>query len=276
LLRHESISDPQTPSLETLSAQSLELHGAIWQARQYIGVLVSWAWWVSLWLISLGALALAYFFFPTVYWISLVGYLDLTGWGVIFVGLAPRALLSSRKANRLVRAWEETILPFVYTVTFELLPYSGPDREHDIWDRYKSIYQDLSKAESKGVIEVVARVLGFSGVEFNAKIRFLSKRHAFNIASSIGFTRRLFVRRLEQSAPVTRIQLREFKEEIEDGIKFIDKQWDNIIGVFSPAGFEQDAVDYAQSEAGLVYGDFSMDLVQETETGYRVVQVRSV
>jgi hypothetical protein len=270
------VPEPAVLSSDAFPAASLQMHEAIWHARKDIEEVLGWAKWASIWLLSLGALAVAYVFFRTyTIWIEVGGLADLFIGGAVFVITAVGVLRSSWKAEKLVQDWEDSVLPFLYSVKFELLPYSGPDREHDIWERYQSIYRNLSKADPKSLTTAWARFFSNSTLKFNDTVKGTKKRlYPFNLYCSIGDTWGLFVRRFEQATPVSKAQIETLKAELEDRRKrFGQSNW--VIGVFSSSGFQPEAVEYAQSDEGWIKGDFPLDLIQETATGYRVIWVES-
>jgi hypothetical protein len=270
------VPDPPEPGLDSLPAASLQIQDAIWHARRDIEGVLGWAKWASLWLISLGALAVAYAFFRNVtIWIEVAGLADLLIGGVIFVATAFGVFYSSWKAQRLVQDWEDSMLPFLYTVKFELLPYAGPDREHDIWQRYMSIYRDLTRADPSWKTSAWRRFWTNSTLKFNEEVKGTKKsRHRFSVYCYVGDAWGLFVRRFEQPAAVTKAQLEELKREIEDRRKRTSETH-CIIGAFASAGFSPDAVEFAKSDEGLINKEYPIDLIRETETGYAVEWVES-
>lgn len=252
------------------------MHEAFWHARKDIELVLDWAKWASVWLITLGGLAVAYVFLRTwTIWVEVAGLADLLIGGLIFVATAFGVLWSSRKAVKVVEEWRETVLPFLYTVKFELLPYAGPDREHDIWQRYKSIYKDFSRADPESLRTAWARFWTISTLKFNEEVKGTKKaRHRFSVYSYVGDSWGLFVRRFDQSDLVSRAQLETFKQEIEDRRKR-SSEHNCVVGAFSKSGFQPDAIEYVQSDEGEINKEFSMDLIRETGTGYAVVWVSS-
>lgn len=268
--------EPPEQRLDSLPAASLQIHDAIWHARKDIERVLGWAKWASLWLISLGALAVAYVFFRYLtIWIEVVGLADLLIGGAIFVATAFGVFYSSWKAQRLVQDWEDSMLPFLYAVKFELLPYAGPDREHDIWQRYMSIYRDFTRADPAWKSSAWRRFWTNSTLKFNEELKGTKKsRHRFSVYCYVGDTWGLFVRRLEQSTPVSKSQLEELKREVEDRRKR-SSETHCIAGAFTTSGFAPEAIAFAQSEDGLINHEYPIDLIRETETGYAVEWVES-
>jgi hypothetical protein len=252
------------------------MHESFWHARRDLDRVLNWAKWASAWLISLGVLAVAYVFlwYRTI-WVEVAGLADLLIGGVIFVATAFGVLWSSRKASRVLDEWREAVLPFLYTVKFELLPYSGPDREHDIWNRYRSIFKDFNRADPESRLTAWARFWNVSTLKFNEEVKGTRKqRHRFSVYCYVGDSWGLFVRRFDQLDPVSRAQLESYKKEIEDRRKR-SSETTIVVGAFSKTGFQPEAVEYAQSEAGEVGKEYPIDLIRETETGYSVVWVSS-
>lgn len=262
----------------SLPAASLQIHEELWHVREDLRGVLEWATLASIWLISLGGLALAYVFTPRGSYVGgfvdVAGLLDLVLGGFAFVGTSVWVLLRSRRTDRNVEDWVEGMLPFLYQVKFELLPYAGPDREHDIWARFKSIYRDLAEADSPSLDARFARRLGTRALRFHEEVKGRKARHTFDLYASVGQERGLFVRRFAQAAPVTRAQLENLKSEVEDRVKR-SAQDSCVVAAVAVGGFEPGAVTYAQSDEGCIMGDFPMDLIQETETGYRIVSVES-
>ena len=252
------------------------MNEAFWHARRDLERVLDWAKWAAAWLISLGGLAMAYVFLRTwTIWVEVVGLADLLIGGFIFVATAFGVLWSSRKAGKVVEDWQEIVLPFLYTVKFELLPYSGPDREHDIWERYKSIYKDFSRADPEYLRNPWNRFWTNGAVKFNDEAKGTKKRrYRFSVYSYVGDSWGLFVRRYDQPEPVSKAQLLTLKVEVEDRRKHASET-NCVIGAFSTHGFRLDAIEFTQSDEGRVAKDFTIDLIQETDTGYAVVWVSS-
>jgi hypothetical protein len=270
------VAEEPHSGLDALPAASLQMHEAFWHARRDIERVLDWAKWTSAWLISLGILAVAYVFlwYRTI-WIEVAGLADLLIGGAIFVATAFGVLWSSRKATRVVEEWREAVLPFLYTVKFELLPYSGPDREHDIWNRYRSIYKDFTRADPESLRTAWARFWTNSTLKFKEEVKGTKKRrHVFSVYCYVGDSWGLFVRRFDQADPVSKGQLESFKSEIEDRRKR-SSETTIVVGAFSKAGFQPEAIEYAQSDEGAINKSFPIDLIQETDTGYSVVWVSS-
>lgn len=259
-----------------MPAASLQMHEAFWNARRDLELVLEWAKWAAVWLISLGGFAVAYvFLIRWRIWVGLAGLGDLLIGGAIFVATAFGVLWSSRKAGKVVEEWRETVLPFLYTVKFELFPYAGPDREHDIWRRYESIYKDFTRADPETPRTTWARFWSNSALRFNDEVKGTKKtHHRFSIYSYVGDSWGLFVRRFDQPDPISKSQLEQFKNEVEDRRKRASERT-CVIGAFSKSGFQPDAIDYAQSEAGEIEKEFPIDLIRETDTGYSVVWVSS-
>lgn len=269
-------TEPPTPS--SLPAASLQIHEELWHARKDLREALAWTKFASIWLISLGALSVAALIvrsstLPGAI-VDAIGLSDLILGGLLFVGTSPVVLFRSIRAQRRVEEWIDSTLPFLYRVKFELLPHSGPDRAHDIWERYKSIYRDLAPADSPGFSARIGRRLGNTLLKFGSEIRGKTSRHLFTVYATVGTDRGLFVRRFESDAPVGRADLEAFKAEVEDRLKRA-KEGSCVVGAFSRAGFSNEAVAFVQGEKALVDGDYPIDLIRETESGYEIVWVES-
>jgi hypothetical protein len=268
------VSESPPAGMTALPAASLDVHDRIWHARDDFERVLNWGIWTSIWLLSLGALGVAFIWFHSNSAYQVVALLDLIVGGLIFVGWSVRTLWISIRARRQLLDWEGAILPFLYKVKFELLPITGADRAHDIWERYKSIYQDLTEIESRSLSARINLRLGSSALKFGTAIKGAKGRHVFDIYGATFGKRTLFVRRFDQGSPVTRGQLSEFKEEIEDRLKRVDEHI-CVVGAFSRGGFEPDAISFVQDDSSLVDKSYPIDLIRETETGYAIVFVDS-
>jgi len=261
-------------SLNALPAGSLDIHDRIWHARDDLERVLVWGIWTSIWLLSLGALAVAYIWFRSQPVYELIALLDLIIGGIAFVGWSVRTLWISVRARRLLIDWEEAILPFLYHIKFEMFPFVGTDRARDIWERYKSIYQDLAEIESGTVRARINLRLGSSALKFRSEVKGLKERHTFDIYGATFGKRTLFVRRFEQTSPVTKKQLASFKSEIEDRLKRVNEHI-CIVGAFANSGFDADALVYVEEDESLIQKEYPIDLILETENGYSVVFVDS-
>lgn len=260
--------------LPALPAASLDVHDRIWHSRDDLKRVLSWGIWTSVWLLSLGGLAVAFLWFHAYLTYQATALLDLIVGGVFFVTWSVRTLWISVRARRRLLDWEDAILPFLYRVKFELLPYVGTDRARDIWERYKSVYQDLSEIESKSLAARINLRLGRSELKFGSVIKGKKEKHTFDIYGATFGQRTLFVRRFDQETQVTQDQLERFKGEVEDRLKRVEEHI-CVVGAFSRAGFGPDAISYVEDEKNRVDESYPIDLIRETDTGYAVVFVDS-
>jgi len=235
-------------------------------ARGHILKILSWAFWAVMWLLSLGILA-----FATVYYSPLYPYLLLdllVGGIVVAVFGAVFAFIPSRKAVAVIEEWEDAMLPFIYTIKFELLPVMGSDRLIDVWNRYKGIYRAFT---DENVPSSGSRFLDSTKLRYNYQARGKKERHTFAIyASNSDFV--LMVRRFAAEEPVGRGDIARLKEEAEDVLDRVNPD-DFRVGAFSRSGFTEDAIAFCKSEEGRILEGPAIDLVRETETGYAIVFV---
>lgn len=268
------MNDALSAGQTALPAASLDVHDKIWHARDDFEKVLNWGIWTSIWILILAGLGVAFIWLHASFVYQTVALLVLIIGGLVFAIWSVRTLWISIRARRRLLDWEDAILPFLYRVKFELFPFTGTDRAHDIWERYKSIYQDLAEIESRSLSARFSRWLGSSALKFNKEIKGSKKRHTFDIYGATYGKRTLFVRRFDQSTPVTGAQLSEFKSEIEDRLKRIDEHI-CIIGAFSAGGFAADALSFVEDDANLVDKDYPIDLIRETDNGYSIVWVDS-
>ena len=268
------MAESEVSGVGALSAAALQLNRELGNARTEIESAMGWTRAASVWLVSVGALTLLYFLYPSIRILSLLVLLDLVVGGACFVATAFWILRLYRASQRRVEAWEVTFLPLLYRVKFELLPYSGADRLHDAWDRYKSVYRDLSWADPRSDNGAREKPLRKTVLRFETEVPGSDGTHPFGIYCSVGTERGFFARRYEQSVPVSRSQLEVLKSDVEDARKKFGER-KCVVAALSPADFEPEAIEFALSPEGYVEGRFPLDLIHEATTGFTVVSVGS-
>lgn len=213
---------------------------------------------------SLGALALGVLFYRPIYTYL---FLDLLLGGIL-VALTGSilAIFPSRKAAAAIEDWENKMLPFVYSVNFELLPVTNSNRLIDIWERYKGIYRSFTDLR---VPSTGSRFYDSLTLKYNYEVKGKKERHKFDIyAVTEGFL--LMVRRIDHDKPVSRDEIYNLKKEVEDVLQRASPS-DFRVGVFSRSGFDEDAVTFCKSDEGKIDDGPSADLIRETASGYAVV-----
>jgi hypothetical protein len=256
---------PETP-LDAFPASSIQVHQDLWESSEVISDVFEWAFWASVWLVSLPIIFLVSLFFHQVqFW----AYLDLFGGGALFVAGGVLTILKSFRARRVMERWESRMTPFFYAVKFDLLPMQGPSREEDIWKRYQSLFRSLASVGKPSWFP-----LSTSGkVEFNADVKGKKGKHRFNLRARADNGMLLLVRRFQLEAPVGRDDLQKLRDDAADVVRYEGPK-NHVVAAFSASGFTPEAIEFAQSEESLVQ-DAWVDLVRETPTGYRVVSVPS-
>jgi hypothetical protein len=266
--------DSEDPGLAVLSAASLRIDEDLGTGRTDLEGALGWTRAASWWLISLGILAVVYVLYPHSRVVELLAVLDLAVGGMCFAATAFWILRLHRRSQHRAEDWEASFLPLLYRVKFEMLPYSGTDRLHDAWERYKSVYRDLSWADTKSAPGKRRRPLLKAMLKFHGEVTGAKAPHSFDVYCSIGSERGFFARRFDQSVPVSKSQLEVLKADVEDVRKRFGER-KCIVAALSPADFEPGAVEYALSEEGRVDGKFPLDLIQEAGTGFTVVSAAS-
>jgi hypothetical protein len=274
-------------SSRSLAPTTLGLHEELWEARNRIKGVVSWARAVALWLVTVAILGvflvflpisgvnlfgvsvkvsvLGGFFFLT---LALVSYLTA---GMVVFGLTSVLVLrDARSARRVLTRWEREMLPFFYAVKFEMLPVSESDREVDIWKRYQSLFPEQSRLEIHRILGSPQTMPVSWRVRLREAVRGKSGEHFFHIFGQASDELLLLVRRFPADRTVDARDVEALKDEAED---VLERQHAEqvVVGAFSPRGFSPDAVEVARSSRGLVLGRFPIGLVKETDRGYSVV-----
>src|SRR5580658_8492321 len=251
-------------SLDSLPAASLQIHEELWNAGEKISGVLSWAQAVAVWLVSL----------PVVFGFSLAwkqvltyAYLDLFAGGAIFVVTGALTVVEAHRAKAVLDEWEERMLPFFYTVKFELLPVQESTREQDIWKRYQSLYESLPRSDKTGTLMIG----GSTKVQFNAEVKGKKGKHDFAIFGRKDTEMVLLVKRYSGELPVGLEQIRLLRDEAEDVIRYLRPD-NHVVAAFSRSGFTNEAIEFAKSEDSMV-NDAWIDLVQETQSGYKVISV---
>jgi len=263
---------------DSLPAASIEVHERLWHAVSDIDGVLVWTQWVSVWLFSLAILGFLSIYFSLA---RLVGLLDLIFGGILFVITAAGNLVTSRKARRLLDEWDEAMLPFLYSVKFEMLPVTETPRERDIWDRYKSLHRNLRMAEKSDPISRAFRRTApgkffiTSELKFNSNVKGRKTSPEFNVYAKAEDKVVLFVRRFGGSAPTSRIELEQLESDVQDCLKRRNAD-EVLVGAFSAAGFSPEAIAFANSDEHLIAEEFDLDLVEEKGNGYRVVPLASI
>ena len=238
----------------------------LWSVRGHILRILTWAFCAAIWLLCLGVLALTTLYYSPVYPYL---FLFLLGGGVVIAIFgAVYAILPSRRAATAIEDWERTMLPFVYTIKFELLPVTDADRLIDIWDRYKGIYRSFTEIS---VPHTGSRFFDSLKLQYNYQAKGKKARHTFGIyAASNDFV--LLVRRFTDEGPVERNQVDLLRQEAEDVLERVSVR-NFRVGAFSRSGFTEEAIAFSRSDEGRVLEGPPVDLIRETETGYAIVSV---
>ncbi len=246
-------------------ASAIDLHEALWYATDRIRFTITWAELVAAWLLSV-----AIFFGIGIIdssWTSL-GFDDLYLGTIVFAPTGVYAILEARRAGLSLGDWETEMIPFMYSIKFEMLPFKGDDREEDIWERFVSVYPDLERmSKPSGILPWTRRK---THVEFRTTVEGKKGEHFFHI-----FGRRkdhflFFVRRYEENEPVTYDDIATLKEDVEDVLRKLRPE-SFMVAAFAAAGYDEEALVFAESDLGLVNDEEPVDLFMETDTGYQVV-----
>jgi hypothetical protein len=265
------MAESEAPSVPVPAA--VGLHEEIWDARSKFRRVVSWARAVAAWLaslVALGAFLLALnllqnrvlsFQLPSFLPIlALVIYIVA---GVVIFGVTGIFVLrDARTARQVLAGWEQGLLPFFYSVKFELLPVSGSDREADIARRYRSLLPTIPRVNLRQPLRW--------GIRTRAEVRGKTKEHFFHVFGYVPRDLLLLGRRYPSDRPVGPDELRALKSDAEDVLE----RWRAervVVTAFSPQDFAPGSVELVRSGEGLVRGMFSIALIQETAKGYRVV-----
>lgn len=248
---------------ESLPATSIGIHQELWGVSGQISELLTWSAAVAIWLVSLPVIFLASVFLPQLHEFVLA---DLVVGGGVFLVTGAVSVLQTLRAKRIIDQWEDRMLPFFYMVNFELLPFTETSREQDIWKRFQSLYPALAEDRRKR-IGMFRRA---PGPLFNAEVKGRKSKHAFSVASTDDDLV-LLARRFHQSTPVGVDELVTLRDEAADVIKRLQPT-NHVVAAFSDSGFTSAAIEYARSDQSYVRG-VPVDLIAETDTGYRVVAV---
>lgn len=259
--------DGTTAQARLQPSTAFQAQEILWEVRGQIFSILRWAFWAELWLASLAGLALATLFLR--YLLDFL-LLDLIGGGLIvgFLG-GIFAILPAWRAKNALEDWEEEMLPFIYSVKFELLPAKDGDRLLDIWDRYKVIYRSLSSID---VPRTGSRFYDAETLKYRSMVKGKKARHEFDIYARIASDFVLLVRRYTDPSPVSLTSIQTLKSDAEDVVKRANPS-DFVVGAFSASGFAPEAIAFCQSDAGKVDEDVPIDLIGETAQGYSIVSV---
>lgn len=263
-------------SMAALPAASMEVHENLWHATEDISEILSWAQWISVWLFTVGILGVFSIYSHIAYIILVI---DLILGGFLAIISAAFNFAKARKSQKILEDWDSEMLPFLYSVKFELLPSEKGESERDIWNRYKSVFRDLQNAEPKTRLDRWLQsdsgTLGMfatSQLKFNGEVKGRRGPHKFHIYARTPVGRLLFVKRFTHSEPVSRSELEQLKGDVEDVLKRVGSEY-LIVGAFASGGFAQEAVEYSSSEEARIEEETPMDLIQELPSGFRVISV---
>jgi len=256
-----------TPSLDRLPAASLQFEEQLWHARKAIRDIMRWSFWVAIWLAALGILGLLGLDVSRYFLIAGVLVLVIGG---VFAGVTGIPLISdSRRVGRALDEWETAVAPFLYAVKFELLPIVDASREKDIWDRYKSIWHELSPAGDKKLRPLL--MSSSNMLAFGESIKGRKAPHSFDIYARVDGEISLFVRRFVDEAPVGKPSLEKLISDAEDVLDRSDSDI-TIVSAFSKSGFSGEAIEYAKGRSEFDE-ETDLELISETEHGYRITFV---
>src|SRR5256885_15736172 len=173
----------------SLPAASIDIHEQLWLSTGWIRDTLDWARFAAAWILSLPILFGIGLFIP---WVNGVANAVLYLGGLVTVLSSVYILWEAGKAKESLEEWEDSFLPFLYSVKFELFPYSDADRERDIWRRYVSMFPGLSTIESpKGF----AKLLQKTRFQLRGKVRGKKGEHFFHIFAYFKDDTAWFVRR---------------------------------------------------------------------------------
>lgn len=259
-----SSSEAATPNVPP---PSLDLHQALWYATDRIRFALGWAMLVAAWLISIAVFfGVGWIYSPA----TNLAFIDLYLGTIVFAGTGVYAALQAGRAERSLDRWEAEMTPFMYAIKFEMLPFLGGDREKDIWERFVSVYPGLARmARPRGVLPWTR---GKNRVRFRATVRGKKGEHFFHVFGRDKDDDLFFVRRYEDAKPVTKDDLAMLRSDVEDVYRKVGTSSFSV-AAFAASGYEPNAIEYAESEEGLVHGDEPIDLFAETPSGYKVVFV---
>src|SRR5437870_1496642 len=124
----------------TVPSSAIDLHEALWYATDRIVFALRWAELVAAWLLSLVVFfAIGWIYSPA----TSLGFIDLYLGTIVFAPTGVYAIREASRAERSLEDWEAEMVPFMYSIKFEMLPFKGDDREKDIWERFVSVYPKL-------------------------------------------------------------------------------------------------------------------------------------
>jgi hypothetical protein len=251
----------------TVPPTALDLHQALWYASDRIAFALRWAGLVALWLLSIAVFfGIGLIYSPA----TPLGFVDLYLGVIVFAATGVYALREAIRAARSLSKWETEMTPFMYSIKFEMLPFTSGDREGDIWERFVSVYPALERmSKPRGILPWTRRK---TEVRFRATVKGKGGNHFFHIFGRYKDDEFFFVRRYEGNTLVTKDDLATFKGEVEDVIRRVGA-YDFSLATFAVGGYDQKAIEYAGSSEGLVRDEQRIDLFAETPNGYRVVFV---
>lgn len=248
-----------------IPASAMDLHEALWYATDRISFALRWAELVAAWFISIAIFfGIGWIYSPA----TNLGFIDLYLGTIAFAATGVYAAREASRAERSLEDWEDEMVPFMYSIKFEMFPFKGDDREADIWERFVSVYPNLERmSRPSGILPWTRRK---THVEFRATVKGREGEHFFHI-----FGRRkdhflFFVRRYEENEPVTYDDLATLRDDVEDVLRKLRPER-FLVAAFAAAGYDEKAIVFAESDLGLVNGEEPIDLFTETGTGYRVV-----
>jgi hypothetical protein len=254
---------PETATLP-VPPPALDLHQALWYATGRIRFTIMWAEFVAAWLLSVAIFFGIGFIDPAS---TPLGFVDLYLGTIVFAPTGVYAILQARRAQLSLGDWETQMIPFMYSVKFEMFPFVGDDRERDIWERFVSIFPELERMwKPNGILPWTRRK---TYVKFRATVRGKENEHFFHIFGRYRDDEVFVVRRYEEDKPVTNDDLATLKVEIEDVLRKLGIH-EFMVATFAAGGYEPDAIKYAASEESLVDGEQPIDLFTETVKGYEV------
>lgn len=269
------MADSGTPAPPVPTA--VGLHEELWEARAKIRRIVGWARSVAVWQVALVIIGVVLFLAGVTFRVVTPGPGVAPGLLALAVGVAVALILigvvvfaitgvfvlrDARAARQVLAGWEQGLLPFFYTVKFEMLPVSEADREADISKRYRSLFPTLPRLSLTHPLS--------GGVRLREAVRGKVGEHYFHVFGYVPHDLLLLVRRFTEAKPVSPADVQNLKAESED----ILERWPAdrvVVAAFSPQPFSPEAVELARSGHGLVRGHFPVGLIQETSTGYSVV-----
>jgi hypothetical protein len=246
---------------------ALDLHQTLWYATDRIAFALKWAGLVAVWLLSIAV----FFGIGLIYPPSTnLGFFDLYLGTILSAPTGVYALRAAIRATGSLSRWETEMTPFMYSIKFEMLPFTRSDRERDIWERFVSVFPGLERmSKPKGLLPLTNK----TRLSFRSTVKGKKGDHFFHIFGRSGDGDELFfVRRYEQNTLVTKDDLAKFKDQVEDVIRK-EGPSEFSLASFSVGGYDQSAIESARSKEGLVRAEVPIDLFTETPTGYRVVFV---